>query len=215
MKKIVALIFAFMFSMGFYNSGILAKSFDTSQSMDNEESVENQGFNNKGALKNVIQITNEIEKRYGSLEKFEKIGGLYFDSEGILHLNYKVGNGRNLEDTSTVQMITDIVSKENIEVELVEYSVADLEEIKEKILIDIQEAYSEEEYNKLAFVVMISFENQKVILEHRDLKNTLISQIKANFGDVFEEKFTDSTPKITKAREADWNQLGAGLGIKN
>lgn len=87
--------------------------------------------------------------------------------------------------------------------------------MKEKILVDIQDAYTEEEYNKLAFVVMASFTNQKVILEHNDLSNTLIKQIETNYGDVFEEKITDSMPKMTKDREADWNQLGAGLGIVN
>lgn len=32
---------------------------------------------------------------------------------------------------------------------------------------------------------------------------------------MFEERLTDTTSVVAKGREEDWNQLGAGLGIKN
>lgn len=215
LKKILFLILVFTLSFGFYSFNVLASSIDNSIAMTDEESGSNQALNNKRALKHVTQITKEIERRYGSLENFEEIGGLYFDSNGILHLNYKASAAKSSTNAVTIQSITNIVSEENIVTDLVEYSASDLEKIKEKILVDIQDAYTEEEYNKLAFVIMASFTNQKVILEHNDLNNTLISQIKTNYGDVFEERITDSIPKIAKNREADWNQLGAGLGIMN
>lgn len=176
---------------------------------------------NKKALKHALQITKEIERAHGSLENFEKVGGLYFDSNGVLHLKYK-GSSTNAKGLSSdtnskaVQSITEIVYEENIVTDLtVDYSTSDLENIKEKILTDIKNFYSAEEYIKLAFTVDASFADQKVTLEHNGLNEELINQLKTNYGNVFLEKMTDSIPEVSKGREEDWNQLGAGLGIKN
>ncbi|MFC5591680.1 S1 family peptidase [Sporosarcina soli] len=218
MKKLLSLALVCTLSFGFGGFNAVASSSVDDRdniAMTNEEQESNQVLNDKRALMHVVQITKEIERGHGSLDNFEKVGGLYFDSNGILHLKYKASTAKGSTNAIAVQSITNIVSEENIVTDLVEYSTLDLEEIKEKILVDIQDAYSEDEYNKLAFVAVASFANQKVILEHNALSETLINQIKANYGDVFEEKKTDSVPKVAKVREADWNQLGAGLGIKN
>lgn len=119
MKKILSLILVCTLSFGFYSFNALASSIDNSIAMTDEERESNQNLNNKRALKHVAQITKEIEQKYGSMENFEKIGGLYFDSNGILHLNYKASAAKNSTNAVTVQSIISIVSEENVVTDLV------------------------------------------------------------------------------------------------
>lgn len=220
LKKVWVLSLVSTLILGLSGLNVFADSENNSKNNSNALNQEKDSKNvstEVDASDYVVEITNEIEKVYGSLENFEKIGGLYFDEDGFVHLGFSKSSAKLKSDTNSkaVQSITELVNDSIITDSTVEYSTWELDNIKEKVLTDIKSAYTPEEYNELSFNIAASFPNQKVILEHNSLDKELVNELKNSYGNVFEEKLTDTTSEVAKGREEDWNQLGAGLGIKN
>lgn len=217
MRKISGVIFLsltlFMFNFSDFNA---AASYDLNDHSSETQKVDEGSYSNKGATKYVFEIEKKLENIYGSIKDFEKIGGLYFDTNGVLHLNYKKPADKLLKE-KTSQSIISILGDDNLLSEdVVDYSTSDLIEIKEKVNDQIQEYFSEEEYKTLSFLITASFPEQKVILEYRNLPKKLIQQLKEEYSShLLEFKFTNQIYETSKARTDDWNQLGAGLALKN
>ncbi|MCM3576360.1 S1 family peptidase [Mesobacillus subterraneus] len=188
-----------------------------SNSLESNSNVikENQNAdNNKGAAKLIPKITQELKKIYGSKQNFERAGGMFFDEQGILHLAFKKPfdemNSRAVEAISRVVEDPGLVLKN-----VVKYSAFDLRSTKDQIVSEIENYYTPEEYINISFSISASVPKQKVILEHQGLPEELLVQLKENYGEIFEEQKTETVFAPTKGREGDWNQLGAGLSIKN
>jgi hypothetical protein len=203
---IVSVLFLFIFSFG--ETTIFASNYENPG-----ETPRDLIDQNKGATENILDIEREIQKHYGSFEEFEKMGGLYFDSDGVLHMNFK--DSQNQMNVKAVQAIKGkIKDKKLVSHKTVGYSKADLNVLKNKILRDIKGSFSPEDFNELNFSISASFPSQKIILKHQDIPEETIIKLKENYGELFEEKDSNEEYGPTKGREESWNQLGAGLGLK-
>lgn len=192
----------------------LGETFASGNNSNSDQILNSSNANNKGAAQFIPDITKEMENVYGSIENFEKNGGIYFDSNGVVHLGFKEPNSEM--NSKAVQALSKSVkNKDFVSTERVKYSTADLNEIKDKILTVIQHFFTEEEFIHLNFSISASFSDQKIILEHNNLPEKLIAQLKDDFNDILQVENADISVEPSKGREENWNQQGAGLGITN
>lgn len=87
------------------------------------------------ASNRTVEILDIIEKQYKSIENLNKVGGIYFDPEGKLHLKFKKSStSKNLIDLTNenaYQALLKMLGEENIVLdEPSELSHFDLEQLK-------------------------------------------------------------------------------------
>ncbi len=213
MKKVIVVYLSLLFLIfGFNNLTTHAKNDDGEIKFSSSENENKDTLEYKGAIKYVAEITKIIENTYGSHSKFEKVGGIRFDSEGILYLYFK-----QLDDNLNVEVIQSIIdligNSDLLKVENIEYSTHDLISIEDEITRKIKEFYSEEEFNKLAFMISADVSKQNVVLEHNGLDQDLINLLLDEYPDVFDSNITKANFETTKSRLDNWNQLGGGLAL--
>jgi hypothetical protein len=176
-------------------------------------SIENRVFEqNKGAMKHVEKINKGIEQTFGSLKRFEDVGGVYFDEKGIVHVGVKY---RTAVSTELVKSIGEVVGERYVVLEKVTYSTTELDNLKESILKDIKSSLAVTEYKTSSFTIDASFKDQNLVITYgsKGLPDDLIQELKTKYKDILlvEEANFEISPN--KARTEDWNQQISGLGI--
>ncbi|MGY3718682.1 S1 family peptidase [Sutcliffiella cohnii] len=90
----------------------------------------------------------------------------------------------------------------------------ELDNIKSEILASM-ESFDPTEYQSATFELSVDTENERLILFYNGFSRTMINYLESKFSDILQTEEINEIPEPDATRESNFNNLGAGIGIKN
>lgn len=102
---------------------------------------------------------------------------------GVAHIGLK---NRTLKSTELTNHIIEIVGDSYIKLEEVNYSITELDNLKESILNDIVSFLSYENFKRSTFTINALFKTQNLVLtfNYEGLPEDLVNQLKIKYQDI-------------------------------
>lgn len=212
-NKIYFTLLSCLFSTFFLLNSAEAAESTTLAVSENEKDIEKDHQKSLKQEKAKEKLEKKFKEKGFLKESLYEEGGLFFDEDDKLILQIKKNTSSRIKNDKLKNISQELNIDKNSEfgVQYVEYSQAELEELVEKW-------YSKN--NDINFsantIIKYDYLNNRVEIKTNQLEEKKQNILKQRYGNkinlIIDPSFKDNSI-YSKSRKADWNKLGAGIGI--